>query len=83
MHISLSHYSDTSISHRNTKSIRTIVTMRGVSGEAAAPDPERRRMSGREEGAEADPRGGPTTRSVVVEEGAGRTGGSSQKPLLT
>ena len=55
--------------------------MRGVSGEAAAPDPERRRMSGREEGAEADPRGGPTTRSVEAEEVAGRTGGSVRMPL--
>ena len=57
--------------------------MRGVSGAAAAPDPARRQMSGREEGAEAAPRGWPTTRSVEVEEGAGRTGGSAQMPLPT
>jgi hypothetical protein len=57
--------------------------MRGVSGEAAAaPDPERRQMSGREEGAEADLRGWPTTRSVEVEEGAGRTGPLETKLLI-
>ena len=56
--------------------------MRGVSGEAAAaPDPERRQVSGREEGAEAAPWGWPTTRSVEVEAGVGRTGGSVRMPL--